>query len=479
MNKLFRSLSLGTAVVLGTMAFAQPIPPYDVTIMGIVAGCTPNAGNVVTVTTVQNTQPAVDIEVPLDANCGFTITLSMESFNGWFQVSTPCNGAIQSATLPYEVNSFFPDSTYLFVTLNCGGNVVDCEGVMGGSALPGTACDDGDPATTNDTWNIDCDCVGSAPDPCQACIVMEQATDGNDLVPFTVNFSNCSQGEMPMTHVWTLNDVNGPVISTQATTSYPFNEQGPFTVCLTTTCANGQSTVCDSVYFNAEGELFGSDTNLPCQAGFWVMQAYTYGDSINNPNGGGTEPIPNEVWVWNLSSGGTPPYTYLWSFGDGTSSVDPYPTHVYANGGPYQLCLTIADASGCTSTYCDDVSIDDNGIYTGLIVDGRPGMLRSGFTIRVISELPMAVAERNVVEEVSMWPNPVEDIIGLSFHSSRNANLILSIMDLNGRMIRSSNSAVNVGNNRHTISVADLEAGMYLLQISDGAQSTSRRFVKN
>jgi hypothetical protein len=38
---------------------------------------------------------------------------------------------------------------------------------------------------------------------------------------------------------------------------------------------------------------------------------------------------------------------------------------------------------------------------------------------------------------------------------------------------------VNVGNNRHTISVADLEAGMYLLQISDGAQSTSRRFVKN
>jgi hypothetical protein len=232
-------------------------------------------------------------------------------------------------------------------------------------------------------------------------------------------------------------------------------------------------------YWNSACECESDTSSTECSADFWVMQAYTYGDSINNPNGGGAEPIPNEVWVWNLSSGGTPPYTYLWSFGDGTSSVDPYPTHVYANGGPYQLCLTIADAEGCTSTYCDDVSVDDNGIYTGLIVDGRPGMLRSGFTIRVISELPMAVAERNVVEEVSMWPNPVEDIIGLSFNSSRNANLILSIVDLNGRMIRSSNSAVNVGNNRHSISVADLEAGMYLLQISDGAQSTSRRFVKN
>ncbi|MBK9418691.1 MAG: T9SS type A sorting domain-containing protein [Flavobacteriales bacterium] len=36
-----------------------------------------------------------------------------------------------------------------------------------------------------------------------------------------------------------------------------------------------------------------------------------------------------------------------------------------------------------------------------------------------------------------------------------------------------------MGNNRHSISVADLEAGMYLLMISDGTQSTSRRFVKN
>ena len=307
---------------------------------------------------------------------------------------------------------------------------------------------------------------------------MEQATDGNDLVPFTVNFSNCSQGEMPMTHVWTLNDVNGPVISTQATTSYPFNEQGPFTVCLTTTCTNGQSTVCDSVYFNAEGELFGSDTNLPCQAGFWVMQAYTYGDSINNPNGGGTEPIPNEVWVWNLSSGGDGNYQFVWSFGDGTSSTEAYPTHVYATGGPYQLCLTMTDGSGCTSTYCDDVTVDEDGLYTGLIVDGRPTLLRAGFTIRVISELPTAIAEREVVENLGLWPNPVEDVIGLSFNSPFSANLTLTIFDLNGRVIRSTNNVVNAGDNRHSINVADLDAGMYLLQIANDKQSTSRRFVK-
>lgn len=38
---------------------------------------------------------------------------------------------------------------------------IDCNGVQGGSALPGTACDDGDPLTGNDAWTADCDCIGA------------------------------------------------------------------------------------------------------------------------------------------------------------------------------------------------------------------------------------------------------------------------------------------------------------------------------
>ena len=36
----------------------------------------------------------------------------------------------------------------------------DCEGVPGGSALPGTSCDDLDASTGNDTWDANCVCVG-------------------------------------------------------------------------------------------------------------------------------------------------------------------------------------------------------------------------------------------------------------------------------------------------------------------------------
>ncbi len=44
---------------------------------------------------------------------------------------------------------------------NCAGWPIDCNGVVGGNALPGTACDDGDALTTGDMWDADCTCAGT------------------------------------------------------------------------------------------------------------------------------------------------------------------------------------------------------------------------------------------------------------------------------------------------------------------------------
>ncbi|MBK9701707.1 MAG: hypothetical protein IPO79_16920 [Flavobacteriales bacterium] len=42
----------------------------------------------------------------------------------------------------------------------CAGQLIDCLGVPGGSALPGTACDDGNANTGNDLWDANCVCAG-------------------------------------------------------------------------------------------------------------------------------------------------------------------------------------------------------------------------------------------------------------------------------------------------------------------------------
>lgn len=43
----------------------------------------------------------------------------------------------------------------------CVGETIDCEGVIGGPALPGTVCDDGSAVTVNDAWSNTCECVGN------------------------------------------------------------------------------------------------------------------------------------------------------------------------------------------------------------------------------------------------------------------------------------------------------------------------------
>jgi len=41
-----------------------------------------------------------------------------------------------------------------------GSCVVDCNGIQGGPALPGTACDPGDPCIQNSVYDVNCNCVG-------------------------------------------------------------------------------------------------------------------------------------------------------------------------------------------------------------------------------------------------------------------------------------------------------------------------------
>ncbi|MBK8612300.1 MAG: T9SS type A sorting domain-containing protein [Flavobacteriales bacterium] len=48
----------------------------------------------------------------------------------------------------------------------CAGQLIDCLGVAGGTALPGTACDDGNANSSNDEYGANCVCAGTLPNDC-------------------------------------------------------------------------------------------------------------------------------------------------------------------------------------------------------------------------------------------------------------------------------------------------------------------------
>jgi PKD repeat protein len=59
------------------------------------------------------------------------------------------------------------------------------------------------------------------------------------------------------------------------------------------------------------------------------------------------EPTNNSTVTFSAPpSGGSPPYTYAWDFGDGASSAEPSPTHTYAANGTYSVKVTVTDSAG-------------------------------------------------------------------------------------------------------------------------------------
>jgi PKD repeat protein len=59
-----------------------------------------------------------------------------------------------------------------------------------------------------------------------------------------------------------------------------------------------------------------------------------------------TGPAPLSTVLHGFAHGGTPPYTFVWSFGDGASGSGPVVNHTYASPGSYEASLTVTDAFG-------------------------------------------------------------------------------------------------------------------------------------
>jgi hypothetical protein len=58
----------------------------------------------------------------------------------------------------------------------------------------------------------------------------------------------------------------------------------------------------------------------------------------------------DNVWFEAIIAGGFQPYSYEWEFGDGTTSTESNPMHVYKASGSYTVILTVTDDKGNSDT---------------------------------------------------------------------------------------------------------------------------------
>ena len=537
MRSTLRSLAFGLAVTSAGATMAQY--PYTVVVMGNVTNCYAGQYVTIQTTQNTEPSYDFEVPVDT-TTCTFTVGFGVSSNPAFFTVSTMCNGMVVTvpgqAAFNFIQDSMIVSIT---LDCGGGGNVYDCNNVLNGPDMPGTPCDDGNPMTTDDAWSLDCVCGGDSMNTgCQAMFTVGSSqpwtittTNGSTgAAPLSYEWwlpdgSQSSAAEPGYTFTTagvygiclTITDANAcsswycdtlVVDSNGIISNIPvwydclgvmYGNAVAGTPCTTFLGLSGEwnaDCVCIPDSMNTGDDCLGipngpnvpgtpcivpgttldglwntdcvcvPDDPMPCQADFWVMQAMGQ-DSL---------PVPYELWIWNLSSGGSGNFQYFWDFGDGTNSTEAFPTHTYSGNGPYTLCLTIADNQNCTSTHCDSISINGDGIYEGMMVHDE--VRQEGFTINVQNGAPSAVPDVTITNNLALWPNPVADELNIAIAGGMKGMVTVTVTDMDGRTVSAEGMTLAGGRGQLRIATGNLPSGMYMLRISNGSTNLSQRFVK-
>ncbi|MBI1228474.1 MAG: T9SS type A sorting domain-containing protein [Bacteroidetes bacterium] len=220
-----------------------------------------------------------------------------------------------------------------------------------------------------------------------------------------------------------------------------------------------------------------------------------------------------------VPSGGSQPYTYLWSNGDNTSST---------NGliaGQYSVSIT--DAGGCTFEQSVTIGQPDNlttilvaivndsinqsigsidvtvsggvmpytfvwknamtgavignmedisglpaGTYTLVATDANGCVTQSGYTIQNMN----AVTETDLESHILLYPNPTSGQVTLELIGLNNLDKVeVNAFDVTGRRVLQSSST----STKQLLNFKDKPSGVYLLKIMIGDEVLSKRLVVN
>jgi hypothetical protein len=149
--------------------------------------------------------------------------------------------------------------------------------------------------------------------------------------------------------------------------------------------------------------------------------------------------------------------SYSWAFGDGQTSPDSLPNHTYGSAGFYSVCLTITDANGCVSTYCDS-------LFYAYKTGGGP--MRQ---LNALSRNSVGIKDVNT-PVVSVYPNPANSEVNVSVAGKVDR---ISIYNAEGQKLKEVISPVV-----NKIAVNELASGIYFVEVQSKEITGRAKFTK-
>lgn len=272
---------------------------------------------------------------------------------------------------------------------------------------------------------------------CQASFTWSQTY--NNQGDFVSNSSNFTSGST--VYSWNWGDNNFGWSNYSNTISHVYQNPGTYYVCMT---LYDSATQCTDVYCDSV-TIFGTPIASSCDANFVV-----YTDSLN----------PNQAWIYDQSTG-SPNMSYLWLWGDNTSSNTQIASHVYSQTGTYTICLILSDtATLCADTTCATINV----VRLSQEAAAVP------FYVNVVGG-PLQTLQIEA-QHISVFPNPAENKININAGNLPDGKKF-RVLDITGRIsLQGSISGNEIG-------IESLESGLYILQIESGnGEFMTHRFVK-
>ena len=193
---------------------------------------------------------------------------------------------------------------------------------------------------------------------------------------------------------------------------------------------------------------------------------------------------PSALSINALVTGGTAPYSYAWSTGAITPSIN-----VNAEG---TYTVTITDAKSCQTTSSIVINVldvrcgNDNSkvqvCHNGSVICVASSAVdthlnhgdKLGSCTAAISSVPVSFElEKPASYKVELYPNPVSDILNIQV-SKLEAGARVSLFNLGGvevlsQSLRQASQAVNI---------SKLQPGVYVIQIINGTQISKQKLIK-
>jgi len=281
----------------------------------------------------------------------FVVTLTITDTTG---CSAAVNHTIQVSALPVaffsfsEPNCFQTETSFTDQSFASSGYITEWEWIFGdGNSTIVTFPDD--PNVTHQYansgfYNVTLNIITS--DGCENSVMRQVEVIPNPVANFTstssclgepVIFTDLSQangGGQIITWAWNFGDPTSGVNNTSGLVNpmHTYAQPGTYTVSLIVITSNTCSDTTTRVI-----------TIAPAPFADFISTNGCSNDTIQFTSSTFVDPISTLNW--------------LWEFGDGATSTEADPQHIYAIQGIYIVNLTITDTAGCTATVSHPVSV--------------------------------------------------------------------------------------------------------------------------